>query len=333
MEDIASMEDAADAFLMHCEKGRRLDKKTLKAYRCDLGQLCSWLEEENRPFDREAANAWIERLNSRFAPSSVKRKVSSAKAFGGWLAESGFIDQSPFFGMRISIRLPKMLPRTIAVRDMNSIFREVYSKATPPPTLPDALGRRSKKRKGPTAIGKKRLACERAVFELLIATGIRVSELCSLDIDDVDMGGRMARIMGKGSKERMIQLENEHTLTALAEHLSYRLEESERSGGYRATDASRALFVNRLGNRISDQSVRDIVKNYAEEAGIQGRITPHMFRHTFATLLLESDIDIRYIQQLLGHSSIRTTEIYTHVASTKLRDILRESNPRNSIKL
>ena len=329
------MKEAVTAFLMYCERGRRLDRKTIKAYRCDLGQLCLWLSEDGeRPFDREAAKVWIERLNSRYAPSSVKRKASSAKAFGSWLVESGRAEENPFANMRISIRQPRMLPRTVTVHDMNSIFREVYGKFVPlPPAVPDQLGRVSKKRRGPTTTAKKRLICEQAIFELLIATGIRVSELCSLDIDDIDIEGRVARIMGKGAKERMVQLENEHTLIALEEHISCRLAESENLGSHRATDASRALFVNRLGNRMSDQSVRDIVRKYAEDAGISSRITPHMFRHTFATLLLESDIDIRYIQQLLGHSSIRTTEIYTHVASTKLRDILRESNPRNAIKL
>lgn len=140
----------------------------------------------------------------------------------------------------------------------------------------------------------------------------------------VDLEGKVVRIVGKGNKERTVQLENEHTIHALGDYLAIREEVA-------ATD-NKALFVNRLGARMSDRAVREMVDRRAIDAGLSAHITPHMFRHTFATLLLEGDVDICYIQKLLGHSSISTTEIYAHVTSAKLRSIMRDSNPRKAIR-
>lgn len=140
----------------------------------------------------------------------------------------------------------------------------------------------------------------------------------ALVADDVDLLDRYVRVYGKGSKERMIQLENAEVLSTLG---TYKELEPSQSG--------EPFFKNRLAHPLSDQSVRHIVCKYADKAGCGMHITPHMFRHSFATLLLEADVDIRYIQKFLGHSSISTTQIYTFVAAAKQRDILASRHPRN----
>lgn len=134
--------------------------------------------------------------------------------------------------------------------------------------------------------------------------------------------------MGKGSKERMIQIESRSTLSAFASYIAALHMFLSEVG---ASVAGGPLFVNRFGNRLSEQSARNAVNRLVAETGVALHVTPHMFRHTFATMLLEDDVDIRYIQSLLGHSSIKTTEIYTHVSSNKLREIMRHKNPRDML--
>lgn len=149
-----------------------------------------------------------------------------------------------------------------------------------------------------------------------------MSELCSLRHPDIDLHEGYVRIYGKGAKERIVQITNTYILDALRNYC--RMVPSQ-------SITHDFFFVNRLGHRLSEQSVRFMIKKYSHMAGLSEHITPHMFRHTFATLLLEEDVDIRYIQQILGHSSILTTQIYTHVTSTKQRDILTTKHPRNKL--
>ena len=150
---------------------------------------------------------------------------------------------------------------------------------------------------------------------------MRISELCSLKIEQIDLTEYIIKIYGKGSKERLIQICNNNVQKLLHNYIKERGKES----------IDDYLFINRLNNRLSEQSVRNMINNYANQAGIPLHITPHMFRHSFATLLLEEDVDIRYIQQMLGHSSITTTQIYTHTSINKQKSILAIKHPRNRI--
>ena len=163
-----------------------------------------------------------------------------------------------------------------------------------------------------------------AVIELLFATGIRISELCSLHAADVNLYDRTLLIYGKGSKERRLQIGNENVVQILMEYKNAFLSEIQDCNHF---------FVSQTGDALSDQSVRRMIKKYSSLAGIELHITPHMFRHTFATSLLEADVDIRYIQEMLGHSSINITEIYTHVAMAKQRDILTTKHPRKDFRV
>ena len=160
------------------------------------------------------------------------------------------------------------------------------------------------------------------MIELLFATGMRISELCNLKYQDIDMENHSILIWGKGAKERMIQIGNLDVISAITSYINEFQKEITKSGW---------LFINRLGHRLSEQSVRFMINKYVDMAEISMHITPHMFRHSFATLLLEADVDIRYIQKMLGHSSITTTEIYTSVSMHKQKAILTEKHPRNGM--
>ena len=161
-----------------------------------------------------------------------------------------------------------------------------------------------------------------AVMELLIASGLRISELCGLTADAVNLSENEIRIHGKGNKERVIQLTESVTISALNRYSILYAKEIQETGFF---------FINNRGRHLTDQSVRNMIDHIAKEAQIPLHLTPHMFRHSFATFLVNQDVDIRCIQELLGHSSIKTTEIYTHVNLAKQKEILINKNPRKMI--
>ena len=163
-----------------------------------------------------------------------------------------------------------------------------------------------------------------AIIELLFASGMRISELCTLKEHDISLHDGTILIHGKGFKERILQIGTPEIIALLREYKQNFLPEIQQCGYF---------FVNQTGKKISDQSIRRMLNKYCDLAAIELHITPHMFRHTFATSLLEADVDIRYIQEMLGHSSINVTEIYTHVATAKKKDILQTKHPRKDFKV
>lgn len=163
-----------------------------------------------------------------------------------------------------------------------------------------------------------------AAIELLFATGARISEICSLKACDINLTSKTVKIMGKGARERIIQIENRNVLSILKQY--HKLFKKQ-------IKANEFFFLNNRNHRLSEQSMRTIIRNLEKQINSEIHITPHMFRHSVATMLLEEDVDIRYIQKILGHSSITTTQIYTHVASSKQREILRTKHPRNKIHI
>ena len=175
-----------------------------------------------------------------------------------------------------------------------------------------------------SSYGRKVALRNTLILELLFATGMRISELCSLTNAQIDFNDYIIKIYGKGSKERLIQICNKNVQNLLDE---YRREFDFELKNYNY------FFINRLCNRLSEQSVRNMINSYSKSAGVSIHITPHMFRHSFATLLLEEDVDIRYIQQMLGHSSITTTLIYTHTSINKQKNILSTKHPRNKFEI
>ena len=298
------------SYLEHCKYRKRLDSKTLKAYTIDLKQFknyCSSFPADDY-YSRSTIEQFVTFLHKQYKPKTVKRKIASLKAFFHYLEYIEVLSVNPFSKLDFRFREPKLLPRTIPAHTIQNFLNTLYSQKE------QALSE------------YQRNCCIRdiAVIELLFATGMRISELCNLKAEDIDFENKTILIYGKGSKERILQIGNPDVLEALNLYRKTFQKETKECGYF---------FVNRLQNRLSDQSVRYMINHYVKLAGIEQHLTPHMFRHSFATLLLEEDVDIRYIQKILGHSSINTTEIYTHVSNVKQKDILFHKHPRNMMEI
>lgn len=299
-----TLKDYISEYLNYCEYRKQLNFKTIKAYKIDLNQYNSFCLDISDPFSKKAVDSYITELFKHYKSKSVKRKIASLKAFFHYLEYTEFLAQNPFDKLDVYFREAKLLPKTISFHSIQKFLSVLYAQ------------------KMQTVSAYQFKCCLRdiAVIELLFATGMRISELCSLKPSDIDLENNTVLIYGKGSKERILQFGNSEVISALATYQSTFKADISACGYF---------FVNKRKQKLSDQSVRFMINRYAALAGIEQHITPHMFRHSFATLLLEQDVDIRYIQKMLGHSSISTTEIYTHVSSAKQKDILVNKHPRN----
>ena len=295
-------------YIEYCEYRKRLDSKTLKAYKIDLKQFEIFCTDLSDCFAKNVVDDFITNLHKQYKPKTVKRKIASLKAFFHHMEYKELLNENPFTKLDIRFREAKLLPKTIPFHSIQTFLSTLYAQKE-------------------LAESEYQLRCcirDIAVIELLFATGMRISELCSLKPSDMDFESNNILIYGKGAKGRIIQLGNQEVISALILYQETFKTDIEVCGYF---------FVNRLQHKLSDQSVRFIINHYAQLAGIDQHITPHMFRHSFATLLLEQDVDIRYIQRMLGHSSISTTEIYTHVSNTKQKDILAHKHPRNLMEV
>ena len=301
---MSTLESYIVEYLEYCECRKRLDEKSLKAYRIDLTQYCTFVCESGDCLSKNTVDSFITNLHKQYKPKTVKRKIASLKAFFHYLEYKDLLKENPFSKLDVHFREAKLLPKTIPFHSIQQFLSVLYKQKQ-------------------LANSEYQLHCsirDIAVIELLFATGMRISELCSLKPSDIDLQNNTVLIYGKGAKERILQLGNPEVISALTLYQETFKEDISCCGYF---------FVNRLKHKLSDQSVRFMIKHYTRLAGIEQHITPHMFRHSFATLLLEQDVDIRYIQKMLGHSSISTTEIYTHVSNNKQKDILVNKHPRN----
>ena len=295
-------------YIEYCQYRKHLDTKTIKAYLIDLKQYYFFSSELPICLSKETLDQYITTLHKQYKPRTVKRKIASIKAFFHYLEYRELIPENPFLKLDIRFREAKLLPKTIPFHSIQTFLSTLYTQKE-------------------NAKSEYQLRCcirDIAVIELLFATGMRISELCSLKPSDIDMKSHTILIFGKGAKERILQIENPEVISAITLYQETFKDDIAFCGYY---------FVNRLRHKLSDQSVRFMINRYVKIAEINQHITPHMFRHSFATLLLEQDVDIRYIQKMLGHSSISTTEIYTHVSNTKQKDILINKHPRNLISV
>ena len=296
-------------YLEYCAQQKRLDAKTLKAYRIDLGQFSEDIAIKNiGDITSDTLENYIAELHKKYKPKTVKRKIASIKALFHYFEYKDIIVINPFNKIQVKFREPVILPKTIPLHTVEFFLSTIYKYRT------DAK----------TDFQRKNALRDAAVIELLFATGIRISELCSLKMNDVNLYDRSILIYGKGSKERKVQIGNDAVINVLQEYKNCFMTQMHNCNHF---------FVNQNGTMLSDQSVRRMINKYSSLASIELHITPHMFRHTFATSLLEADVDIRYIQEILGHSSINITEIYTHVAMSKQRDILTTKHPRKDFKI
>lgn len=297
------MKKGVTAYLIQCKEQKRLDAKTLKAYRIDITQFEDYIQSNDSQYDREALRGFIAVLNQKYKPRTVKRKIASVKSYLSFLQDEELISDNPFIGMRISLPKSLTIPRTIPLRTINAMLVEAHNF------------------EGHTVTSFSHFCALRntAVIELLFATGMRISELCGIAEKDLDLSEGLVFIHGKGNRERIVEIANCEVLAALKKYDQAKPKHIK------------SFFLNNRGNPLTDQSARRIIENCAKKTDPFRHITPHMFRHSFATMLLEEDVDIRYIQQMLGHSSISTTQIYAHVSSEKRRAILSTKHPRNKM--
>ena len=283
------------------EYEKQLSPDTIKAYRIDLQQFLDFTE--GAWADKDALNKYIKYLNQHFAPRSVKRKLSSVRAFYHEMEISGELEENPFDKLHIRIHAPQQLPRVIPEQIVQALLQSAYDAYTE---------------------GCREVLRDIVVLELLFSTGLRVSELCALSRDTFQLSDSGLRLLvkGKGRKERIIQITTPELLQLVKTYCDAFSKEIQEQG---------AILFNQRGRPLSPQPVRRIINKYLSRMGASNHITPHMFRHTFATSLLEAGMDIRYIQSLLGHSSISTTQIYTHVAAEKQTLLLAEKHPRGKM--
>ena len=293
-----------DEFLNYCRYHKKLSDKTIRAYKIDLSQYGVFSNE----LSKQALWDYIEYLNKKYKPKTGKRELATLKAFIHFLLLQDLIDFNPFDKLETTIKEPLLLPKTIPLGVIAKLISFSYQQIV---FAKSDYQIRSAVR-------------NTAILELLFATGARVAEICTLRSDNVDLLGNSVKFYGKGSKERIIPIENFAVLSILRKYHSLFEKEIPDSGYF---------FVNKLGRRMTEQSVRNMINFYCKQCGVDMHITPHMFRHSFATLLLEEDVDIRYIQRMLGHSSITTTQIYTHVTSAKQKEILKTKHPRNKLNI
>jgi integrase/recombinase XerD len=293
-------------YLDHLTVERGLSENTLAAYRRDLEKYAAFLGThlitDARGPDEGTVAAFVAALSAasygdgkRYRARSVVRTLSAVRSFHRFLMREGEADRDPSARV-VRPKLPRSLPRPIPIADVASIL------AAPAAATPAGLR-------------------DRAVLETLYGGGLRVSELVGLDVDDVDLDGGSVRVFGKGAKERDLPL-GRYATDAIAAYL-------RRARPSFATARSRAaLFLNQRGGRLTRQGVSRILSEATRRAGVTRHVTPHTLRHSFATHLLEGGADVRVVQELLGHASVATTQVYTLVTKEHLREVYYTAHPR-----
>jgi integrase/recombinase XerD len=321
------LDRATETYLRHIAIERGLSQHTLSAYRRDLGTFASWLETapviDSDGADRAGGAAvigdvariaradlagFVEHLATRpegpLAPRSIARMLSSVRSFTAFAAGEGWLPLDPGASVRPP-KAPMRLPKAISVHDMGRLL----AAAAPSPDDPVQLR-------------------DRALLELLYATGARISEAVGLSVDDVttlsDAGDTLSvvKVTGKGNKQRVVPL-GSYARAAIDAYLV----RARPVFAARGTSTP-ALFLGARGARLSRQSAWLVIQAAADRAGLAEHVSPHTFRHSFATHLLEGGADVRVVQELLGHASVATTQIYTMVTADMLRDVYQTSHPR-----
>jgi integrase/recombinase XerD len=300
------MAEEIRSFLNHLAIEKGYSENTINAYRNDLNQLADFVEETavgkgDTPdwpsVDRNLLISYILDLKERnYAPATVARKVAAVKSFFDFLVAEGIIKNDPTENLS-SPKVGKSLPKPLSVAEVELLLAAPAKLSTPE---------------------AKR---DVAMIELLYACGMRVSELISLNVGDVNLEAGFVRCMGKGSKERIIPIHQEAS-RFVKEYIVEARTQLLRDGD------EQALFLNRRGERLTRQGLWLILKNYAKAAGIKKPVTPHTLRHSFATHVLNGGADLRAVQELLGHANISSTQIYTHLTSEHVRQAYEKAHPR-----
>jgi integrase/recombinase XerC len=297
------MEDYIKQFLKYLVAERNYSKNTVSSYQIDLLDFKEFITntKESSPssigeIDHLTIRSYLGGLQDRnLSRNTVLRKLSSLRSFFKYLCRLGYCDIDPTSALA-SPKIQRKLPDFLELSEIEALL-----------SVPDTKN----------IIGIR----DQAIIELLYSTGMRVSELLQLNLSDFDLHNAIVKVKGKGKKERILPI-GRTAITALNSYLSGR---GELSSNY----ANQAVFLSERGNRIPDsKSIRRRIEKYAQTAGIKKKITPHTLRHSFATHLLNAGADLRSVQELLGHSSLSTTQIYTHVTTDRLKRVYEKSHPR-----
>lgn len=282
------------SFIDYLKIERNYSPHTISNYRRDLVFLVDFLK--GKAADRLSAREYLLTLDkNKFSRRSIARKLSAARSFFRFLMREKLVRQNPFVNL-LTPRLPRKLPNFLYPEEINSLLEAPDLRS--PPGLRD-----------------------RALLEFLYGTGIRVTEITRLNTQAIDFAENEVRVMGKGSKERIV-LFGSHASRALREYLN------KGRALLLGEKKNNAFFLGRRGERLSPRHIERIIRFWARKAGIQKKVTPHTLRHTFATHLLEGGADLRMVQELLGHVSLSTTQVYTHVTKERLKKVYDDAHPR-----
>lgn len=301
-------------------------KKTEVAYKSDLEQLAAYAPKacSLSSLDPALIESWAADLRIRsYSPASMRRKMVVLKVFCSYWVRKGVLSESPFWRVQLSFGRVVQLPRSLTESEMRDLLAQARQNqcAAEVPRKGSALA----KSKDPGASARSYRALRNlALLDLLFATGMRVGEVSALNLRDFAVAESVFKVSGKGGRDRLAFVVDEQTVQIQREHIDARS---------RLTSESTALFLNASGERLSTQGIANIIAQFRKDAGIERHVTPHMLRHTVATLLLRNGVDIRVVQEFLGHASIATTQRYTHVTKDHLVQVLRERHPSLAMRI
>lgn len=304
-----------DEYLHICEFEKKLSPHTVKAYSTALRDFIRFLDEQNlteiEDISKKEIHAYIQKLNMTLKASSVLQKKAIIHAFFEYAVNEDLLEFSPFDHVNIRIKKPSLLPKSLSENEIHKIINAAYD---------DDIGDWD----GNSGVERIVHIRDCLILETIFATGIRVQELCDLTKNCMDYTTGTIRIFGKGRKERKAYIVEPAVLLLYKDYFAYRS-----LIGFHDPH----VFVTRHGTQMSTQSIRFLLEKYTNLAGIKKHVTPHMIRHTFATLLLEGGTDIKFIQELLGHSSITTTQIYLHINERAIRSAVTDNHPRSHMDI
>lgn len=301
------LENHLNSFIIEIRNTKNLSSKSIKAYYSDILNFIKFINEQNnKMINPENLIKYIDSLKiiKKLKDSSIKRKIISLKIFTRYLYDYSFIDTYPFHKLKFKYKREHTLPKTLTIGEVKKLLNCITSSFS--------LTSSSFK----IFEGTRDLA----IIDLLISTGIRIGEICSIKLDDVNLMDKTLLIHGKGKKQRLLYLSSEKTINNIKKWLDIR---SNHLNNY--------LFLNRYGNSLTIHSIEDIFYKYRNLSKINPSATPHYLRHTFATYLLTNGADIRSVQEILGHSNVSTTQIYTEISINRKQEVLLKYNYRNNL--
>lgn len=300
-----------DRFISYGKNLKNLSAASVKAYSKDISQFIAWLAGENLDICKPEKNTGrvyvVYLMDSKLKPVSVNRKLTALRVFYDYLIKSKVCTLNPFERVK-SLRKDKILPEYLQYNEINMLGAAIEE---------------TKKECEASLFTKLR---NKALIDFFYSTGCRVSEAVKLDIEMIDFKNGSARVSGKGSKERIVYL-GVKAMNSLKKYIGYL--------GYSATAESKNLpvFLNSKGKRITERGIFYIIEKMGETANIGKKVFPHIFRHSFATHLVSEGADIRYVQEMLGHESLSTTQVYTHLGIGRLKNVYRASHPHGAVHL